>query len=230
LDTVRFRQILFNLAGNAIKFTDKGFVKVTANGKPSDDEKKYYDLVITVEDTGSGIAKEEQEIIFEAFKQSSESIAQQRQGTGLGLSITKRLVEAMNGSISLESEPGKGTKFTIRLNKVEKTEQTINVQGNHEPSKPSENTFENSTGPGKPEKISDDLRHKFSKKFSHQWEIVIENKIVDDIKIFGQDIAAFGKKNHMNIIREAGEQLKKAAENFDIGTIEELLFKIKSFF
>lgn len=230
LDTIRFRQILFNLAGNAIKFTDKGFVKVTADGKPSADEKTKYDLVITVEDTGSGIPKEEQEIIFEAFKQSSESITQQRQGTGLGLSITKRLVEAMNGSISLESEPGKGTKFTIRLNKVEKTEQTVNVQGNHEPSRPSENTFEDSTGPGKPEKMSDDLRHKFSERFFRQWKIVVENKVIDDIKIFGLDIAAFGAENHMNTIRETGEQLGKAAENFDIGTIEELLIRIKSFF
>ncbi len=229
LDTVRFRQILFNLVGNAIKFTDEGFVKLTASGQVSDAEEKYYNLEIAIEDTGSGIPEVEQKIIFEAFKQSSDAISQQRQGTGLGLSITKRLVEAMNGNITLNSKPGKGTIFTIKLRKVEKVQKTdsfqrkntskrVTVQYGHE------HKQESSV------KISEDIRRDFTNKFFRTWEIIVENKVIDDIKIFGNEILTFGRKKRVSVIRRTGEQLVEASERFEIETIEHLLLQIKSFF
>jgi len=229
LDTVRFRQILFNLVGNAIKFTDKGFVKLTAGGHISDDEGKYYDLEIAVEDTGSGIPEIEQKIIFEAFKQSSETSSHQRQGTGLGLSITKRLVNAMNGDIILKSKPGKGTIFTIRLPKVEKVQKIKDSQTKEAPNQPI-TPYEQEYKQGAFIKINAVTRRDFSNKFSQTWEVIVENKVVDDIKAFGNEVSAFGKERHVNIIQKTGKQLVEASNYFEIETIEQLLLQIKSFF
>ena len=229
LDTVRFRQILFNLVGNAIKFTDKGFVKLTAIGQASTEDEKYYNFTITVEDSGSGIPKEEQKIIFEAFKQSSDSISQQKPGTGLGLSITKRLIEAMNGSITLESEPEKGAKFTIELHKIEKVQQPGDSQS--EKNRDEKTDFTNRVHKDKPsEKLNPDIRREFHEKFFHLWEKLRKNKVIDDIKFLGEEILTFGKEKNIRVIQKAGEQLIEAAGNFDIETIEQLLLHIKSYF
>jgi CheY-like chemotaxis protein len=113
LDEVRIRQIMFNLIGNAVKFTDKGGITVTVDQtSPSDDSSKI-DLSILVEDTGIGISPKFHKEIFDAFKQTDGQSTKRYGGTGLGLSITKRLVEMMGGSISVESKEKKGSKFTI---------------------------------------------------------------------------------------------------------------------
>jgi len=229
LDRVRFRQILFNLAGNAIKFTDEGYVKLTARGKKAAGEEKYYDLTITIEDTGPGILEEEQEIIFEAFKQSSESISQQREGTGLGLSITKRLVEAMNGVITLKSEPGKGTKFTIKLHKIEKVRQAVitKTDTNDNPKANSKKKVSNN----RPSvRISPEIRNEFSDKFYHSWEKITERKVIDDIIAFGREILTFAKEKNIVSIKKTSEELIEAAEHFEIDTIELLLMQIKTYF
>lgn len=229
LDTVRFRQILFNLVGNAIKFTDKGFVKLTATGQASTEDEKYYNFIITVEDSGSGIPKEEQKIIFEAFKQSSDSISQQKPGTGLGLSITKRLIEAMNGSVTIESEPEKGTKFTIELHKIEKVQRPDNSPSEKDTDKKTD--FTNQVHKEKPSKrLNPDIHREFHKKFFLTWERLRKNKVIDDIKAFGEEILIFGKEKNIREIQKAGGQLIEAAGNFDIETIEQLLLHIKSYF
>lgn len=113
LDEIRLKQILLNLVGNAVKFTEKGYVKVYCSYLKSGI------LKIRVEDTGIGIPKASHESIFDSFRQQDEQDMRKYGGTGLGLAITKRLVELMNGTISLESEVGKGSTFTITLDHVE---------------------------------------------------------------------------------------------------------------
>lgn len=108
-DDRRLRQIVVNLIGNAIKFTRVGSVRIELL-RPSPEH-----WAIQVADTGMGIPKEAQTYIFEAFRQVNDAITRDNRGIGLGLSITKQLVEIMNGRISLESEPGKGSTFTILL-------------------------------------------------------------------------------------------------------------------
>ena len=118
LDEVRLRQILFNLVGNAIKFTDKGYIKLTAKKMCKKDNKSSLYLLISVEDTGIGIPLESQESIFEAFKQQDGQQNKIYGGTGLGLAISKRLVKMMHGTISVKSEVKKGSTFQIILKNV----------------------------------------------------------------------------------------------------------------
>lgn len=108
-DARRLRQIIINLAGNAIKFTNEGSVHVDFL-RPNDE---YW--AIQVKDTGAGISKEAQEYIFEPFRQVKDEVTRDNRGIGLGLSITKQLVELMGGRIVLESTLGEGSAFTIFL-------------------------------------------------------------------------------------------------------------------
>jgi signal transduction histidine kinase len=107
VDPRRIRQILTNLVGNALKFTTRGQVLVEVQGK-----EEYVSLMVS--DTGPGIAREEQEAIFEEYRQSGE-LSVQRAGTGLGLAIVRRLVEMHSGSIGVQSKLGVGSSFAILL-------------------------------------------------------------------------------------------------------------------
>ncbi|MDP4292139.1 MAG: ATP-binding protein, partial [Bacteroidota bacterium] len=107
-DEVRLRQILFNLLSNALKFTTNGFIKFGYT--LSDNKLKFF-----VQDTGKGISKENQSIVFERFRQEEESYTRQFGGTGLGLSISKKLVELLGGEMWLVSTQGIGTTFYFTI-------------------------------------------------------------------------------------------------------------------
>ncbi len=108
-DVNRLQQILFNLAGNAVKFTKAGQISIRCK-RPTPAQ-----WTIEVQDTGAGIPAEDQRNIFEPFRQVNNSITRGNRGSGLGLAITKQLVELMGGQISLESQVGKGSLFTVTL-------------------------------------------------------------------------------------------------------------------
>ncbi len=112
-DPVRLRQILFNLTGNAFKFTEKGEVSLKAFPREITDDKVL--IVFEVNDTGIGIKPEDLKKIFDEFEQGSGHHRQRSGGTGLGLAITRKLIELHGGSLRVESEPGKGSSFSISL-------------------------------------------------------------------------------------------------------------------
>lgn len=137
-DEGRIRQILFNLIGNGIKFTNKGFVKVEVKEDPLVCQKKR-SVSIAVRDTGIGIPENYQEKIFDSFTQVDGSLSRRYKGAGLGLSIVKRLIELMDGSINIKSSPNSGTtvNFTVplktiapsSLNKNEQTDGLDKISG-----------------------------------------------------------------------------------------------------
>jgi signal transduction histidine kinase/ligand-binding sensor domain-containing protein/CheY-like chemotaxis protein len=116
-DPLRLRQVLVNLLSNAVKFTDRGRVSVEVADAP---EARGLCLCFTVADTGIGIPKENQTLIFEPFAQADGSVTRRHGGTGLGLTLCARFIDMMGGSIWVESEPGQGSRFhfTVRVGQV----------------------------------------------------------------------------------------------------------------
>ena len=113
-DPTRIRQILLNLCGNAVKFTEHGTITLAVNSLPSV-KANHEEIFITVSDTGIGIQSDKLDYIFEKFTQADSSINRKYGGTGLGLAITRTLVEMMDGNISVTSAPGQGTTFKVQL-------------------------------------------------------------------------------------------------------------------
>lgn len=111
-DPLRLQQILTNLVSNAIKFTPSGRIDLISECRSTSDGQK---IIFQVRDTGIGIPPEKQDLIFEPYKQENLSTTREKGGTGLGLSISSRLAELLGGQISVDSQVGKGTTFTLTL-------------------------------------------------------------------------------------------------------------------
>src|SRR6056297_2477521 len=114
-DMTRLKQILTNLLGNAVKFTQNGSVSLKVDQQSKDKNTHQVTLRFSIEDTGVGIKKENQDKIFEAFSQEDYSVTRKFGGTGLGLAITNRLLQMMDSSLSFESEEGKGSTFAFEI-------------------------------------------------------------------------------------------------------------------
>lgn len=114
-DDVRIRQILFNLLGNAVKFTDQGGIHVHAMRLPIQRQRGMVEILFTIADSGIGIPEEKVAYIFESFTQVDGTYTRRYQGTGLGLGIVRSLVDYMNGTIMVDSTPEKGTTMYVTL-------------------------------------------------------------------------------------------------------------------
>ncbi len=126
-DPLRLRQVLLNLLGNAIKFTQQGYVKVGMQLLAEDADS--YTLRLNVQDTGIGIAPHARQRLFQSFSQADGSTTRRYGGTGLGLAISRRLVEMMGGTIDFESQEGKGSNFWFTVRLVKRLEEAVRVVG-----------------------------------------------------------------------------------------------------
>lgn len=124
-DQLRLSQILFNLLGNAVKFTDEGYVQITCRKVKGTDENKHY-LSITIKDTGIGVPQDKQNDIFERFAQANVDTQRIYGGTGLGLNIAKSIVDMHGGTLTMESTPEVGTVFHFILT-YEKFEESLDL-------------------------------------------------------------------------------------------------------
>ncbi len=129
LDGARLRQILINLIGNALKFTECGYVKLSTRCEQT--KKDAVQLFISVEDTGAGIPEDQKERIFSAFVQRDGQDNRKYGGTGLGLTISKKLANLMNGDIFVDSKIGRGSTFTVALYDVPIVDAVIEQDNQH---------------------------------------------------------------------------------------------------
>jgi signal transduction histidine kinase len=124
-DPTRLRQVLLNLVGNAIKFTEKGGVSIEVTARDAESEGQQPRLRFEVTDTGLGMSEEARTRLFEKFTQADSSITRRFGGTGLGLAICKQIVELMGGAIGVDSEPGRGSKFWFEVSLAPATSPTV---------------------------------------------------------------------------------------------------------
>ncbi len=226
LDKVRIMQILTNLVGNAIKFTDRGIISLEITGKRITD---YIDLQISIADSGIGISELEHSTIFEAFKQSKTRHENSGGGTGLGLSITKRLIEVMGGSISVNSEVGKGSNFIISLPNIEiasddtQTSQNNSIKDIYESSDKITNKLAHDFKFDSSIDIDEDVRKKLVIKYMIKWEVLNRNHIINEIVVFGQELLEFSKKENNTYLTKFSEALIFYSNNYDIEMINKLL-------
>jgi len=230
LDDTRMRQILFNLIGNAVKFTENGFVKLEVD--VTNETKETFDLTITVSDSGLGIPDDKQNEIFEAFIQADSG---KHTGTGLGLSITKRLVEIMGGTLSMNSLPEKGTTFTIHLPGISFFEGIANLKNQHREKADSFIVEQVDLNWVKKLKISKSemdriAKSDFNKLFKEKGFRLRDGNIVSDIVIYSNDLIAFADKNEFTKLKAMSVELKVASESFDIEKIKQILQMINELF
>lgn len=226
LDQVRIRQVLFNLIGNSIKFTEHGSITLEINAKVKNID--TIDLLISIKDTGIGIPESEQKTVFKAFKQSKHFLNKPHEGTGLGLSISKKLVEAMGGKIKLDSRPGKGSTFSIRLPKIKVSPEidgiiypkgTIDFK-NSLSNKVSENHVIDTD---EILKLDDTIKNELINEFKQKWILLNNNHVVDEKVSFAKILLLFAKrKNNPSLIKYC-ENLLFSLDNFDIENIDKLM-------
>jgi hypothetical protein len=174
-DPVRLTQILSNLVDNALKFTEKGSVEINVllSGETNDTAT----LEFQIRDTGSGIPKEKQAMIFDRFTQASEDTTRRYGGTGLGLSIAKSLIDLQGGTISVKSEPGAGSVFSILLSfgKPEFNGAGPAVQEKHASEKPKDKKLQILYVEDNP--LNQKLILHFSRSFGYDTEIAVNGRI-----------------------------------------------------
>lgn len=212
LDEIRLRQIIINILGNAIKFTNKGFIKIVIDQFLK--ENKYLDLFIVIEDSGIGIAESEFDNIFKAFRQQEGQNTRKYGGTGLGLTITKKLVEMMNGTISVESQVGSGSKFIIYFKDVkyaelQLTDSTINFSDLNEKNDAVKIDFS----------LSDDFKELLRKCILPKLQEAKSGMVIDEIQSIANEIKDFGINYDLKCLVDYGNFLFDETESYNFERI-----------
>ncbi|MCP5049390.1 MAG: hypothetical protein GY940_19625 [bacterium] len=233
LDGLRIRQVLLNLVGNAMKFTDSGFVEISVRKSHSrtltprtGSIPSSVDIVFSVRDSGIGIPGDQQQLIFEAFQKKEQQDTGKYGGTGLGLTITRRLVEMMGGELILHSREGEGSIFRFFLRDVPVSsgqEKDIPVT-QPAPEPPVEkNAAPNILPPGMREKLPQLLEILQSDRFSRRWETLNETLILDELADFSREINRLEQTFHTGILTTWAQQLRSHVQTFELDKIEETM-------
>ncbi|MFO7818745.1 MAG: ATP-binding protein [Halanaerobacter sp.] len=199
LDEFKIKQILLKLLSNALKFTEEGYIRLELKFERRKDE--LIDLDLGVEDTGVGIAEKKQDDIFKSFQQEEEVINKQYQGIGLGLTITKRLVEIMDGQLSVESEVGEGSKFELQFWGLEYKQKKV------------DNDFV-------PQSINLS-RAEIAKVVSRLQDLMVEYKdlktafVMTDVEEFAQELYAVGEDYKFDRLMNYAKRLQDFVAEFD---------------
>lgn len=234
LDEIRLRQVLLNIVGNAVKFTETGYIRLTAELRPTGIH-PLVDICILIEDTGIGISEKEIETIFDSFRQPTNQDSTRYGGTGLGLSISRRLIEMMNGRIQVESAAGKGSTFKITIKNV--TVKSLEGDMSAKTSHHEDMHFEQSRV-----QLPDDFKADFAaplsltawdglprlidifeSDFLKQWESFKSRQPINDVKAFAERIMELGDNYDIRFLRDYGERLIFYVDNFEVEGIRSML-------
>ncbi|MGV3522653.1 MAG: PAS domain S-box protein [Candidatus Sericytochromatia bacterium] len=220
LDAARLRQIVFNLLGNAIKFTHLGFVRLSVRGFQKSGQSEHLDLLISVEDSGIGIPPESHQRIFESFHQQDSQTTKQYGGTGLGLAITRRLVEMMQGTIQLDSVPGQGSRFTVTLPRIPLAEGEM-----LELPIPNSPLYESSEETWHQLSTAQQMRllQQVESVIIPMFETTRRKRNFKLIQQLAETILQTGQEEQIPALSHYGERLRQSAENFDIHSMNHLL-------
>ncbi|WP_022668951.1 ligand-binding sensor domain-containing protein [Desulfospira joergensenii] len=221
LDKTRLRQVLINIVGNAVKFTDKGYVKLRADYHRFDHGPLSSEFLISVEDTGMGIAPEQKDLIFERFSQQKGQNFNIYGGTGIGLSISKKLITAMGGTITVESSPGQGSRFLVSIPDVKPHDSSDYLDPAPSAAEESPAPEPRSARPDQdlsPEILSGlpGLLTRLEKEFKPRWEELRDALVIHRIERFSKDAAALGAQYQYDPLRLWAERLQTQARTFDM--------------
>lgn len=236
LDETRLRQVLLNLVGNAIKFTENGIIELAAYQINIEANSEFIDLIVSVWDSGIGIPVSQQERIFEAFVQKEGQSQQQFGGTGLGLSITKRLINMMGGQIYVISKPGKGSLFLIMLSHIkvasptEEIEESVKLEFTAAPSLTQDNVSLSPVPSSSDlEKIRNlpELQHVLENDIRCQWE-KYKDYSINELEVFAKRIQEIGTAYCYAQLEEWGKCLAYHVSQFDIEQLEQEMTRFPS--
>lgn len=222
LDETRFRQVLFNLVGNAIKFTHEGGVSVRATVQPvkSDTEEipehQTYRLTVRVKDSGIGISDDQRERIFDAFEQQEGQNTRRYGGTGLGLAISRKLARMMGGELEVESDPGNGSVFTLTLPQVQATGEQAEDEGE---TKESERLLAQTLSMQE----RGWLREQLTADFGEEWQAVRESGDPEEMKGFALRVLEWGQRYRSRSVTGYGEKLLADVEAFNLDAVNSAL-------
>lgn len=223
MDEERIRQILMNLIGNAIKFTEKGYVTISLNCSPSMSQGKM-DIMVEVEDTGIGIPEKVQSVIFDSFRQREGQTNRKYGGTGLGLALTKRLVEMLNGEVSVTSQLGKGSVFRAMFKDVQVADNDQATDPLSTPEiKPVSPSSTDDRLPGEVRIRLPELIKELNETLMPKWVELEELFFIDDVERFSADLDAIASKYPYPPLTSYNRDLVKHVSNNNIDGIESLL-------
>ncbi|MBU2954691.1 ATP-binding protein [Marinobacter sp. F3R08] len=226
LDETRLRQVLFNLVGNAIKFTHEGGVTVRATATPlrtqpateetESSERQCYELTVTVKDSGIGIPQDQVERVFDAFEQQEGQNTRRYGGTGLGLAISRKLARMMGGELEVESEPGTGSVFTVVLPRVKVTGEQAEDEGT-----PKESDRLLAQTLSMQERGW--LKEQLAADFGDEWQAVRESGDPEQMKDFARRVLAWGQRFRSRSVTRYGEKLLADVEAFNLDAVNSAL-------
>jgi len=232
---IRLRQILFNIIGNAIKFTNNGIIVVNIYSESLMSNNKI-NFFIDIIDTGIGIQKQELNSIFEPFSQSKTN--KTNIGTGLGLAITKRLVELMHGNISVESILGKGSKFSIMFNSVQvvtgvnkadvKAENKTSVHNEEYDAIDNMKNLDFFIYDINDTTQFDNFKKEIDEVYDMYFKIAYDTKLMSNITIFANELNNIASKYNINGLKNYCINLNNYKQSFDIDEIDKLLHKFNT--
>ncbi len=214
LDETRLRQVLFNLVGNAIKFTHEGGVtlRATVSAMEQRDDQEFCRLIIAVTDTGIGIADDQRERIFDAFEQQEGQSSRKYGGTGLGLAISRKLARMMGGELSVESTQGQGSTFTLVLPDVQVVPMAEEPEDQPQASQaPMTETLDMQERSWLKEQLRDD--------FGDEWRTVRESGDPEQMRYFAARVLSWGQRYRSRAVTRYAEKLMADVDAFNLDAI-----------